>query len=167
MLKLLSLEDQEAVFDFENRNKEWFERWVPPRPNAYFDPQEFSRLFNKLVEEMSETTYLLFVKYHGDQIIGRFNFPLIDVEQGEAEIGYRVCQAHIGRGIATNGLNDLKQFARENLCMKRLAARVSLSNTASCKVLLRHHFVQDPVFEERLECDGKLIVLHKFLLDLQ
>ncbi len=163
-MKLLTLEDSQALFDFEGRNKSWFESWVPPRPASYFDQETFPDMLTQLVLGMSQATYLMFVRYRGDDIVGRFNFSDIDGEQ--AEVGYRVCRNHLGQGIGAEGLSYLREFALKELRLKRLVARVASDNIASQKVLLRHSFVEHPTFRESTELNGRVILLTKFLLTL-
>ena len=163
-MNLLSLEDCDALFDFEYRNKAWFERWVPPRPGIYFDPEKFPGALSSLVGGMSRSTYLLFVKYQNDKIVGRFNFSSIEDEQ--AEVGYRICQDYLGRGVAFEGLAYLKVFASKELKLKRLVAQVASNNIASQRVLLKHSFVKHPTFQEPVELNGQIIVLNQFSVDL-
>ena len=163
-MKLLTLEDSEALFDFEYRNRAWFESWVPPRPEVYFDSEKFPEVLADLVQGMSKATYLLFVKYQNDKIVGRFNFSSIEDEQ--AEVGYRICQDYLGRGVAFEGLAYLKVFASKELKLKRLVAQVGSNNIASQRVLLKHSFVKHPTFQELVELNGQTIVLNQFSVDL-
>ena len=163
-MELLTVEDTEALFNFEHRNRAWFESWVPPRPEVYFDSEKFPEVLADLVRGMSKTTYLLFVRYQNGKIVGRFNFSSIEDEQ--AEIGYRVCQDYLGKGVASEGLAYLKVFASTELKLKRLVAQVASDNIASQKVLLRHSFVEQPTFQERVELNGQMITLNRFLVDL-
>lgn len=163
-MKLLTIDDTQALFDFEGRNKAWFEAWAPPRPATYFDAQKFPDVLAALIQGMSTSSYLLFVHYQGDKIIGRFN--LVDIDGEQAEIGYRVCQDHLRRSVAYEGGGNLMAFALKELQLKRLVARAASDNIASQKVLLRHAFTKHPTFEERIERDEQVIILNQFLIDL-
>lgn len=60
-MNLLTLEDSDALVDVETRNRAWFESWLPARPEAYFDKDQFTSVLAKLLEEMSASSYVLFV----------------------------------------------------------------------------------------------------------
>ena len=63
---------------------------------------------------------------------------------GKAEVGYSVVPAWRGRGIATEGVRGLVNWAFENLAMTRLAASTEPSNEASQRVLLKAGFRREP-----------------------
>lgn len=166
MIKLLCLEDTKALFDFENRNKAWFESWVSARPAAYFDGKKFPAVLATLIQDMSPSNYLLYVQYVQGKIVGRFNFTRIEADY--AEIGYRVCQEHLGQGLASEGVAFLKNVATQELKVNYLMARTATNNFASSTVLLRQGFSKDPNYREELEHpqNGKNIILEKYVLYL-
>lgn len=166
MIKLLSLEDTKALFDFENRNKAWFESWVSARPTAYFDSEKFPAVLATLVQDMSPSDYLLYVQYVQGKIVGRFNFTHIEADY--AEIGYRVCQEHRGQGLASQGVSFLKDVAVNELKVTYLVARTSADNLASRNLLLRHGFSKDPNYQETIEhtYKGQRVILEKYTLHL-
>ncbi|MEM7735848.1 MAG: GNAT family protein [Deinococcota bacterium] len=168
MTQLLTLEDSDALVDFETRNKAWFEAWVPARPEAYFDKDQFPSVLAELIDGMSASSHLLFVRYQDNQIVGRFN--LTNINAGQADVGYRVCQDYLGQGIASAGVAFLKRVAVNELNLTRLVARAATTNTAnniaSQKVLLKQGFDKQPNAQERVEFGSKVIVLEQFAVNL-
>jgi len=71
-------------------------------------------------------------------IVGRFN--LVFVEQGVAEVGYRVAQQMAGQGVATAGVRELCLLAAKCHGVRILRAATSSENLASQKVLLKAGF---------------------------
>jgi [ribosomal protein S5]-alanine N-acetyltransferase len=66
---------------------------------------------------------------------------LMDIADGEAELGYWVGAPWWGRGIASRAAELLIEFAGKELQLARLHARCLARNPASSKVLLRSGFV--------------------------
>jgi [ribosomal protein S5]-alanine N-acetyltransferase len=64
-------------------------------------------------------------------IVGRFN--LVFVEEGVAEVGYRVAQRVAGQGVATAGLRELCLLAASCHRVRTLRAATSSENLASQK----------------------------------
>ena len=71
-------------------------------------------------------------------IIGRVN--LVDVCDGEAEIGYRIGRDFAGRGLATEAVSRACHLARFGYGLRRLRAVTTVDNPGSRTVLLRNHF---------------------------
>ena len=72
-------------------------------------------------------------------VLGRFN--LYDLEDGTAELGYRVAQHAAGRGVATATVRELCQLAAARHGLRTLRAATSHENVASQKVLAKAGFV--------------------------
>lgn len=76
------------------------------------------------------------VEKTGDQTIGYcglFYFPDID-GQPEIEIGYRLARAHWGRGLATEAVTVVRDYAFQSLALARLICLIDPANTASIRV---------------------------------
>lgn len=71
--------------------------------------------------------------------MGRFN--LVFVEDGAAELGYRVAQDVTGRGVATATVRDLCRLAAARHGVRVLRAATACGNVASQKVLTKACFV--------------------------
>ena len=68
-------------------------------------------------------------------MLGRFNLILVD--EGVADLGYRVAQRVAGRGVATATVRDLCSLAASRHGITTLRAATSHANVASQRVLLR------------------------------
>ncbi|CZF80500.1 GNAT family N-acetyltransferase [Grimontia marina] len=129
----LSLSDCPALLDFERRNKTWFEQFIPPRPSGYFNLAGLTDATRELVENQSTETHLMYVIYDGDKIVARANIHTI--YDDHVEIGYRVCQEYLGKGIAKRALLALVEVCREQLDVGYVVGKVTSGNQASIKVL--------------------------------
>jgi ribosomal-protein-alanine N-acetyltransferase len=72
-------------------------------------------------------------------VLGRFN--LAGIEDGTAELGYRVAQQVAGRGVATSTVLELCRLAAARHGLHTLKAAVTHDNVASQKVLVKAGFV--------------------------
>ncbi len=145
----------EALFDFESRNRNWFELFVPPRPETYKLISGFYKATNNLLLEQNKGESYFFVGIKGEKIVSRAN--LVDIENGSAEVGYRVCGQEIGKGYATNSLGLLIDFAKNSLCLKQLTAKTTTNNVASIKLLQNLDFIQAAVETEKFYMNGESV----------
>ncbi|WP_226676462.1 GNAT family N-acetyltransferase [Mesobacillus jeotgali] len=142
-LSLLSLDDAEQLFAFEKDNKNFFERFVPPRPDSYFRFEDFSEILEELLEEQGDRRSLFYLIKDGNgQIIGRMNLVDIDWVTKSGKIGYRVGQQFTGKGAAVKGLQLLISEAKK-MNLKELHAKTTKDNLPSQKVLDRCLFQKE------------------------
>jgi [ribosomal protein S5]-alanine N-acetyltransferase len=127
-----------ALLAFERTNRSYFAASIPDRGDAYFD--EFSHRLDALLAEQEFGTSAFYVLVEEDgSIVGRFN--LYDLQDGTAEVGYRVAQRIAGRGVASATLRQLCRLAVRVHGLRTLKAATSQQNVASQKVLSNAGFV--------------------------
>jgi ribosomal-protein-alanine N-acetyltransferase len=127
-----------AVLAFELANRAYFAASIPDRGDAYFD--QFTSRFDALLAEQDAGICAFYVLVAGDgSVLGRFN--LVDIEDGRADLGYRVAQHVAGRGVATATVKQLCGLAASRHEVRTLRAAASDRNVASRKVLINAGFV--------------------------
>ncbi|AWT47173.1 MULTISPECIES: GNAT family N-acetyltransferase [Streptomyces] len=137
-LEPLHADHAPAVLAFELANRAYFAASVPDRGDDFFD--RFSERFNALLAEQEAGICAFHVLLGEDgAVLGRFN--LVDIEDGAADVGYRVAQYVSGRGVATASVRELCRLAAVRHGLHTLRAAVALHNAASRKVLLKSGFV--------------------------
>ena len=139
-LKVLQTEHWQRLLEFELDNQQWFEKWISPRPEGFYQRQVFLQNIKSLVRQSPDANYAMYLYFDAQHILGRFN--IINIDQKIAEIGYRLAERATGKGIATTGLQALMVEAKNRLKLQQLTARVTIDNLASQKVLLNNGFVQ-------------------------
>ena len=78
----------------------------------------------------------------GEKAVGGIGVDLgSDVSRRSAEIGYWLGESYWGRGIATDALTAMTQYALATFDICRLAARVFEGNDASARVLEKAGYV--------------------------
>ena len=132
-LRPLCARDAEALWHFEVLNRAWFERWVGPRPDTYWELGSLT----KVIEAQLADTDAMFLVWEGATLLGRVN--LTAIEAGVAQLGYRIGEAHVGRGVASAAVLLVLEEARA-LGLWAVEARVAMDNPASVRVLEKSGF---------------------------
>jgi RimJ/RimL family protein N-acetyltransferase len=137
-LQLLRADHAEAVLDFELANRSYFAASISDRGDEYFD--QFAERHQALLAEQDEGTgaYYVLVDDEG-AVLGRFN--LYFTGKSTANVGYRVAQQVVGRGVATATVRELIGLAATRHRLHTLRAATSNENVASAKVLTKAGFV--------------------------
>jgi len=137
-LKLLHADHGPAVLAFELANRAYFAAAVSDRGDAFFD--RFRERLSAMLAQQDAGINAFYVLIAEDgSILGRFN--LYDVEDGTAELGYRVAQHIAGRGVATATVRELCRLAVARHGLRTLRAAAAHDNDASRKVLAKAGFV--------------------------
>ncbi|WP_406161857.1 GNAT family N-acetyltransferase [Streptomyces sp. NBC_00882] len=133
----LCAEHAPAVLAFELANREYFATFVSDRGDDFFE--RFTDRFNALLVEQEAGICAFHVLVAEDgSVLGRFN--LVDLENGTADLGYRVAQHATGRGVATATVRELCRLAATRYGLDTLCAATSHENVASQRVLAKAGF---------------------------
>lgn len=127
-----------AVLAFELANRAYFAASISDRGDEFYE--RFTEQHNALLAEQEAGTCAFHVLVGDDgSVLGRFN--LVGIEDGTAELGYRVAQRVAGRGVATATVRELCQLAAGQYGLRMLRAATTRENVASQKVLTKAGFV--------------------------
>ena len=152
-LEPLTAEHADAVLAFERENRAYFAAWIEDRGDGFFT--SFAERHQALLAEQEAGTCRFHVLVDASgAVVGRVN--LMDLENGSAELGYRIAEKATGQGLATAAVRAVARLAASEYGLKMLRAGTSDRNVASQAVLTRAGFrrVADP--EARLGFELKL-----------
>jgi [ribosomal protein S5]-alanine N-acetyltransferase len=137
-LKPLTAGDAPAVLAFELANRAYFAAAVSDRGEEFFD--QYTDQHNAMLAEQEAGIGAYYVLVAADgSVLGRFN--LYRIQDGTADLGYRVAQHVAGRGVTTATVLELCQLAAARHGLRTLRAAASRDNAASRKVLTKTGFV--------------------------
>jgi [ribosomal protein S5]-alanine N-acetyltransferase len=137
-LERLRAEHAAEVLAFERENRAYFVRSISDRGDAYF--AEFAaRHREALAQQDAGTDHFHVVRDDRGELVGRVN--LMRVEDGTAELGYRIGERAAGRGVATAAVEEVCRLAAAVYGLRSLTARTTLDNPASAAVLRRNGFI--------------------------
>ena len=137
-LQRLRLDHADALLAFELENRGYFAESVPDRGDAYFT--EFGERLRSLIAEQESGLCHFHVLVNDDgTIAGRIN--LVDVADGQAELGYRIAKKASGQGVATTAVHEICLLAVA-YGLRTLIAETTADNVGSQAVLKKAGFVQ-------------------------
>jgi [ribosomal protein S5]-alanine N-acetyltransferase len=137
-LELLRPDHAPAVLDFEKVNRAYFAASISDRGDDFFADFD-ERYATLLADQATGECFFHVLVDDGGEVLGRFN--LVGVEDGSAELGYRVAERAVGRGLATATVRELCTRAAAEYGLTSLWARTTLDNPGSRGVLDRTGFV--------------------------
>jgi ribosomal-protein-alanine N-acetyltransferase len=136
-LQLLRADHEGPVLAFELANRGYFAASISDRGDEFFE--NYPQRHRELLAGQGAGKHAFYVLVGDDgAVIGRFN--LVFVEEGVAQVGYRVAQRVAGQGVATAGVRELCVLAASRHGVSILRAATSSENLASQKVLLKAGF---------------------------
>jgi len=147
------LADAEPLARHADNRKIWLNlRDAFPHPYTGHDAREFIRSVRNRVPE---TTFAIAVN---EEPVGSVGFVLRpDVERVSAEIGYWLAEPFWGRGIATEALIAVTEYAFANFDLCRVYAHVFDWNAASARVLEKAGYEFEGRLRKSVTKDGQTI----------
>jgi [ribosomal protein S5]-alanine N-acetyltransferase len=127
----------EAVLAFERANRAYFATLISDRGDDFYERYAEHHREALAEQDRGACIFHVLVDQNG-ALIGRFN--LYDVADGSAEVGYRVAQHAVGRGVATSGVRELCRRAQTEYGLRMLTARTRSTGHASQRVLEKAGF---------------------------
>lgn len=142
-VRLLELEDVDALHAYHVRNAEHLRPWNPtPPPDALERSRYAALLTGHLVLRASGMEYR-FGAFREGRLMGQIS--LVNVERGgfqNGRIGYSTDAEAQGRGVASVMIASVCRYAFETLGLHRLEANVMPRNAASRRALEKNGFVK-------------------------
>ena len=136
-----TIADATALLDFELANRAYFEARINARPANYYNLETV----RYSIEEAGQhrilgTGYQYLIKSSGE-ILGRINLSGVEKRYyNKATLGYRLGEAHGGKGVGTQAVRLLLNEAFGQLKLWRIEAQVREDNLGSIRVLEKNGF---------------------------
>lgn len=140
LLALLTPEDAVPLLAFECENRAFFESMVPGRGDAYYRSEVFQERHESLLgEQQRGGSRFYLIKGQDGTIVGRINLIGIEHQGRLWELGYRVGEAHNGKGVAAKAVS-LLLAELPAIGIERVEAKTTEENMASQRVLEKNGF---------------------------
>lgn len=150
-IRTLSAADADQLLQFELAHRNWFEQHIEPRGDAFYSPEGVrGHIAIFLAAHAAGSLHPCVLTDDAGIIIGRANLKDIRQQNRSAEVGYRIGQSHVGRGLATVALRFLIGLAETEWQLATLSAFVRTRNVASARVVEKCGFVPGPESEPDL-----------------
>jgi ribosomal-protein-serine acetyltransferase len=142
LLKQIELADAEEIFETIDSQRLYLGKWLPfvavslSIVNTVF-------FIDKMLEDTHEN-YVFVIRYKG-VFAGLIGFKGNDKQNNRTEIGYWLSENYQKKGIVTQSVKRLCEFAFEELRMNRIQIRCAVGNEPSKKVPQKLGFVFEGV----------------------
>ena len=157
-LELMSEENSIDVYSFEQENREYFERSLPPRPAHYFDSEGFKELTRELLREQeSHDIYMHLIRDVQGIMVGRINLSVLGKDRKTAELGYRVGENVTNLGYASEAVKLVLEKAFTTYGLHKIIAGTATDNLASQRVLLKNGFTFSRIIENDLQIHNEWV----------
>jgi ribosomal-protein-alanine N-acetyltransferase len=152
------------LFYFEQVNKDFFEKTLPPRPATYNQLETFKSAMEAILEEQARgDCYMYLIRGDEDQVLGRINLVKIQAQDSKSadfgqvlkyELGYRLSEKVQGKGYGTKALSLIIEEAKK-LKIQVLEAGTSTLNIGSQKILIKNGFTLIGQEEKVMQVKGQ------------
>ena len=144
LIRRLTLADAEDMYAYASRQEVTQYLLWSPHPDREFTHQYLKYI---LSEYKKGNFYDYAIEYRGEnRMIGTVGFTEIDRANHKCEIGYVINPDYRGKGIATEALWALIEYAFEKMDMERVEAHYMVGNDASLRVMEKCHMKREGVF---------------------
>ena len=150
-------DDVEALLAFELENRAFFEARINARPASYYSHEGVADAIAAAIRDaQADIAHQFLIRDAAGAIVGRVNLTRIRrTHFHSAEIGYRIGEAHNGRGYARDAVRTALEYAFDTLRLQRVEAVASPENAGSIRVLARNGFVQYGHSRRSFQLDGR------------
>ncbi|TDU84351.1 [SSU ribosomal protein S5P]-alanine acetyltransferase [Kribbella voronezhensis] len=151
-LRLVRPSDAESFCAAQYRCREQLRPWEPVRKDEWYEPAFQAARFQAALDNDLIVPWVLATS---DRVIG--TMTLSNIVRGpwrNADLGYWVDAAEVGRGLASAGVAAVCELADTELLLHRIAASTLVDNEASQRVLQKNGFTQFGFAPEYLHING-------------
>ncbi|WP_426153556.1 GNAT family N-acetyltransferase [Pseudomonas sp. DC3000-4b1] len=126
---------------FERGNRAFFEARINARPAEYYAIDGIQRALDAAAADRANDRAYAYAVRAGGVLLGRVNLSQVKRQHFHcAELGYRIGEAYLGRGIGSQAVALVMAEAFGPLGLARLQATVPPYNLGSIRVLERNGF---------------------------
>jgi RimJ/RimL family protein N-acetyltransferase len=146
-------EDQPAYLKHLNQTEAFRDNMgVMPYPYTELDARQWlSRVMRQTLDRDKARQWA--IRESGGHLIGGIGLMGLSRNQ-KAELGYWLAQPFWGRGIVTQAVKSLCQFAFEEYQLRKIYSRVFGGNTASARVLEKAGFIREATLKDHVFRNG-------------
>ncbi len=147
-----------AVLALITQNKTYFEQWMPvPAADYYTLPFQQAALAQSASEKLAcrQLKYYFSLREFPDVLIGEITF--MNIVMGafcSCHVGYRIAQAHAGRGLMTEALLAATQYVFSHHGLHRAEANIIPRNQPSLRVAEKAGYVNEGLSPKYLRING-------------
>lgn len=146
LVRLVEPDDVDEVIAYDRRNAEHIAMWAPtPSADAFDRDKRRDRIARRRAEADADTGYGFIAMLHDDPRIVTGISPnhVVRFAFQACHLGYSVDKEHEGKGLASEAVRAVVEFAFEKLALHRIMANYQPTNERSGRLLRRLGFVPE------------------------
>ncbi|CAM5219718.1 ribosomal-protein-alanine N-acetyltransferase [Lysinibacillus sphaericus] len=152
--------DAQSLTGLVSRNKYFWSTYEPlQRPEYYTVDAQYKKIQESLYLMSSKREFTFGIYEQGtNNLIGHIALYAIKrLPYSSAFVGYAMDEIYIGKGIVTEAVELVVQFAFEQIGLHRVEAYVSTENNASIRVLEKSGFQREGLLRKLLYINGQWV----------
>ncbi|MGE7843330.1 GNAT family N-acetyltransferase [Lysinibacillus sp. NPDC093712] len=152
--------DAQSLMGLVSRNKYFWSTYEPlQRPEYYTVDAQYKKIQESLYLMNSKREYTFGIYELGtNNLIGHISLYAIKrLPYSSAFVGYAMDEIYVGKGIVTEAVDLVVQFAFEQIGLHRVEAYVSTENNASIRVLEKSGFQREGLLRKLLYINGQWV----------
>ncbi|MBA2938041.1 GNAT family N-acetyltransferase [Paenibacillus sp. CGMCC 1.16610] len=145
----------ELVLDYVNRNRAFLKEWEIERNEQYYTNSYQADLLEKEVKLIEDGLLLKVWMLYEDRVIG--SISLSNIVRGafqSCHLGYRMDGSLVNRGLMTEGVQAMIDYAFEVVGLHRIEANIMPRNAASLMVVKKLGFYEEGLAFKYLKIHG-------------
>lgn len=146
-IRLLRIDDADEMYDVTIRNREHLSPWMSWMDHVIDVSDTFGFLRNAEKEAFEHLAFKSGI-WQGGTLVGAIDLHDIDWQNAHACIGYWLDRGSTGRGIMTQSVRVMTEYAFEALGLHRIEIHVATGNDASRRIPERLGFALEGVLRE-------------------
>lgn len=155
-LKQIELSDAKDIFETIDSQRAYLRKWLPfvDFTKGISDSEDFINFIYSVPPEKVE---LIFVIHYNDKFAGLIGFKDTDKLNKKTEIGYWLSETYQKKGIITQSVKTLTDYAFTELDINRIQIKCAVGNFPSKNVPKRLEFQF-----EGIERDGEILIDNEY-----
>lgn len=146
----------ECYYQIVSEQRDYLKQWLAWPEHA--DNVEFFQAFiKKSLHDYADGKSLTCAMIYHDEIVGNISFNSISTALKKVEIGYWLRQDYQGKGIVSQSVTTLINYAFEQLKMDVVEISVAVDNQPSRKVCERLGFTLNGVITNAENLNGRIV----------
>lgn len=146
-IQLLQLHHANELFQLVNQNRKHLRQWLPWVDNMR-SPQDYETIIPMWLDQFANNNgFQGGIRYNG-QLAGMLGLHYIDWNNRKTSIGYYLAEPFEGRGIMTQCVQQVIEYAFFELDLNRVEIRCGVQNKKSRAIPERLGFQQEGIVKE-------------------
>ena len=156
ILKEITMIDAQVLFDLRSNDSvmQYIDR---PRPKSIEDSIDLINKMQGMKERGEGITWGIYLRDQANLKIGNIGLFRIIHEHYRSEIGYLLDPKHQQKGIMSEALEAVIDYAFNTLKLHSIEANINPDNNASRQLLTKAGFIKEAYFKENYYFNGQFI----------